>query len=151
MARLPPPMTMITSSIPEALASSTPYWIVGLSRSGSISFGCALVTGRNRVPRPAAVMIALRTGLAVIEANLAPGPGRRSAALLGQMKGELLEARVVDHHPRRRPLAVPGPHPGTLAIREVIQIVAHEPILRQALARIQRFAAPSWIAGFGQY
>src|SRR5437588_12678953 len=71
MARLPPPITMTTSSIPEASASSTPYWIVGLSRSGSISFGWALVTGRNRVPRPAAVMIALRTGLAVIEENLA--------------------------------------------------------------------------------
>src|SRR2546429_661153 len=117
MARFPPPVTMITCSMPDAIASSTPYWIVGLSKSGSISFGCALVTGRNRVPRPAAVMIALRTGLAVIEANLAPGPGRRSAALLGQMKGERLEARVFDHHPRRRPLAAPGlPEPLAAAV-----------------------------------
>src|SRR5665811_140423 len=30
MARLPPPVTMITCSIPLAIASSTPYWIVGL-------------------------------------------------------------------------------------------------------------------------
>src|SRR5258708_6062025 len=52
---------MITCSIPLAIASSTPYWIVGLSTSGSISFGWALVTGRNRVPRPAAGKIALRT------------------------------------------------------------------------------------------
>src|SRR5256884_823596 len=59
--RLPPPVTMITCSIPLAIASSTPYWMVGLSTSGSISFGWALVTGRKRVPRPAAGKIALRT------------------------------------------------------------------------------------------
>src|SRR5207249_3404746 len=47
MARLPPPVTMITCSIPLAIASSTPYWIVGLSTRGSISFGCAFVTGRK--------------------------------------------------------------------------------------------------------
>src|ERR1019366_4771710 len=69
MARLPPPVTMITCSIPLAMASSTPYWMVGLSTSGSISFGCALVTGRNRVPRPAAGKIALRTAGIVIRAT----------------------------------------------------------------------------------
>ena len=42
-------------------ASSTPYWMIGLSTSGSISFGCALVAGRNRVPRPAAGKTTLRT------------------------------------------------------------------------------------------
>ena len=42
-------------------ASSMPYWIIGLSTSGSISFGCALVAGRNRVPRPAAGNTTLRT------------------------------------------------------------------------------------------
>src|SRR2546427_8791555 len=61
MARLPPPVTMITCSIPLAIASSTPYWIVGLSTSGSISLGWALVAGRKRVPRPAAGNTALRT------------------------------------------------------------------------------------------
>src|SRR5437879_3361401 len=70
MARLPPPMTMITSSIPESIASSTPYWMVGLSTRGSISLGCALVTGRKRVPSPAAVMIALRTGVRLIRHNV---------------------------------------------------------------------------------
>src|SRR5258706_5402131 len=39
---------------PDATASSTPYWIIGLSTSGSISFGCAFVAGRHRVPSPAA-------------------------------------------------------------------------------------------------
>src|SRR5437870_13211909 len=47
-------------SAPEATASSTPYWMIGLSTSGSISFGWALVAGRKRVPRPAAGKIALR-------------------------------------------------------------------------------------------
>src|SRR6202023_2804001 len=60
MARLPPPVTMITCSMPLAMASSTPYWMVGLSTSGSISFGCAFVTGKKRVPRPAAGKIPLR-------------------------------------------------------------------------------------------
>src|SRR5579863_4967873 len=47
--------------IPECMASSTPYWISGLSTTGSISFGCAFVAGRNRVPSPAAGNTALRT------------------------------------------------------------------------------------------
>ena len=40
-------------SAPAASASSTAYWISGLSTIGNISFGLALVAGRNRVPRPA--------------------------------------------------------------------------------------------------
>src|SRR5690348_2107311 len=35
--------------------------MIGLSTSGSISFGCALVAGRKRVPSPAAGKTALRT------------------------------------------------------------------------------------------
>ncbi|GAB3758699.1 hypothetical protein GCM10027599_26430 [Yimella radicis] len=33
-----------------------------MSTTGSISFGIALLAGRNRVPRPAAGMTAFRTG-----------------------------------------------------------------------------------------
>lgn len=51
---LPLPVIMSMSSMPEATASSTTYWIVGLSNTGNISLGCALVAGRKRVPRPAA-------------------------------------------------------------------------------------------------
>jgi hypothetical protein len=40
------------------MASSTMYWMVGLSTIGSISFGIALVAGKNLVPSPAAGMIA---------------------------------------------------------------------------------------------
>src|SRR5690242_206184 len=41
------------SVMPAAAASSTAYWISGLSTTGSISFGLALVAGRNRLPSPA--------------------------------------------------------------------------------------------------
>ena len=58
------PVTSSTSSSPAATASSTTYWIAGLSTTGSISLGVALVAGRNRVPRPATVTTALRTGRA---------------------------------------------------------------------------------------
>ena len=50
MARLPWPLTMRISSMPLASASSTMYWMVGLSTIGSISFGVAFVAGRKRVP-----------------------------------------------------------------------------------------------------
>src|SRR5512139_2950285 len=53
MARLLRPVMKIMSVIPAAAASSTAYWISGLSTTGSISFGLALVTGRKRVPSPA--------------------------------------------------------------------------------------------------
>src|SRR5436309_14056589 len=50
-------------STPEPTAASTPYWIIGLSTTGSISFGCAFVAGRKRVPRPAAGMTAFVTDM----------------------------------------------------------------------------------------
>src|SRR5271166_6436295 len=61
MEFLPLPVTMMTCSIPEATHSSTTYWICGLSTTVNISFGCAFVAGRKRVPRPAAGRTALRT------------------------------------------------------------------------------------------
>ena len=47
------PVTKIMSVIPAATASSTAYWISGLSTIGIISLGLALVAGRNRLPSPA--------------------------------------------------------------------------------------------------
>src|SRR5579863_4905614 len=61
MACLPRPVMMRIWLQPEAMASSTPYWMMGLSTSGSISLGWALVAGRKRVPRPAAGKTALRS------------------------------------------------------------------------------------------
>src|SRR5690349_5800183 len=60
MARLLRPVMKIISVMPAATASSTAYWIRGLSTIGSISFGCALVAGRKRLPRPATGKTALR-------------------------------------------------------------------------------------------
>src|SRR5690606_20285035 len=45
-----------------ATASSTAYWLSGLSTMGSSSLGMALVAGRKRVPRPATGKTALRMG-----------------------------------------------------------------------------------------
>jgi hypothetical protein len=45
--------------------------MIGLSTSGSISFGCALVAGRKRVPRPAAGKTALRMTWAHVTGALA--------------------------------------------------------------------------------
>ena len=55
------PVMMRMSVRPARTASSTTSWIEGVSISGSISLGCALVAGRNRVPRPAAGMTAFLT------------------------------------------------------------------------------------------
>src|SRR3984957_14262538 len=61
MDRLLRPVMSSTSSRPAETASSTTYWISGLSTTGSISLGIALVAGRNRVPRPPTGNTALRT------------------------------------------------------------------------------------------
>ena len=47
------PVMKIKSVNPASSASSTAYWISGLSTTVSISFGVALVAGRNREPCPA--------------------------------------------------------------------------------------------------
>ena len=67
MVVLPRPVTMMISVQPAATASSTPYWMRGLSTRQSISLGVALVAGRKRVPRPAAGKTALRIFWGVIE------------------------------------------------------------------------------------
>src|SRR5690606_33311817 len=66
MARLFRPVTKMSTSAPAATASSAAYWMSGLSTTGSISLGLALVAGRNRVPKPATGNTALRTGLFAI-------------------------------------------------------------------------------------
>src|SRR5664279_2068453 len=55
------PVTMRTSRSPARVASSTTYWMAGLSTTDSISLGVALVAGRKRVPIPAAGITALVT------------------------------------------------------------------------------------------
>src|SRR6185436_19161723 len=93
---------MITCSMPAATASSTAYWITGLSTRGSISFGCALVAGRDRVPHPAAGNTALRTRIEPHERGRAgerdgpagripPGPSGTRSGLGRQRADELLD------------------------------------------------------------
>src|SRR5512139_648163 len=59
MARLDAPVTKTRRVAPAARASSVAYWISGLSTTGSISLGLALVAGRKRVPNPATGKTAL--------------------------------------------------------------------------------------------
>jgi hypothetical protein len=60
MARLAAPVMNTSRVAPAASASSTAYWMSGLSTTGSISLGLALVAGRKRVPRPATGNTAVR-------------------------------------------------------------------------------------------
>src|SRR5258708_33438005 len=55
------PVMNTNSCAPALIASCTAYWISGLSTTGSISLGMALVAGRNRVPSPPTGKMALRT------------------------------------------------------------------------------------------
>ena len=61
MARLLLPVTIRISSMPDAMASSTMNWMVGLSTIGNISFAMAFVAGKKRVPNPAAGITAFLT------------------------------------------------------------------------------------------
>src|SRR3990167_191272 len=69
MFRLDQPVTMMISSIPALTASSTTYWMIGLSTIGSISLGKALVWGKNRVPNPAAGITAFLIFIYLIKLN----------------------------------------------------------------------------------
>jgi hypothetical protein len=60
MARLDEPVMNTRRLAPAPSASSTAYWMSGLSTTGSISLGLALVAGKKRVPRPATGNTAVR-------------------------------------------------------------------------------------------
>src|SRR5690349_3852019 len=79
---------MISCSMPAATASSTAYWMTGLSTSGSISLGCALVAGRKRVPQPAAVMTAFLTRKRCLPEWSGELSGKSAGELSGDCSGE---------------------------------------------------------------
>ena len=87
------PVTISTSVRPAATASSTTYWIAGLSTTGSISLGVALVAGRNRVPRPAAGTTALVTGARVRVVCHAPHPNGPGVPLTSVPPGTCQRSR----------------------------------------------------------
>src|SRR5512133_519474 len=76
----------MTSRTPAATASSTMYWIVGMSTIGRSSLGTALVAGRNRVPRPAAGITAFRIFVVAMAGTLAKGgrPADRDSVCRGR-------------------------------------------------------------------
>src|SRR5690349_12628476 len=78
----------IMSVMPAAAASSTAYWISGLSTIGSISFGLALVTGRKRLPRPATGKTAFVMGSCLPVRGEAPGDERTQSILVEHRQSE---------------------------------------------------------------
>src|SRR5438874_1491285 len=96
--------------MPARTASSTTYWIAGLSTIGSISLGVAFVAGRKRVPNPAAGMTALVTG-ALMAATLVGSvrrDGLRDAPLVASLGLRDVEREVGRTDERRRAVAVVG-------------------------------------------
>src|SRR5215217_8109917 len=99
---------MMTCSMPAATASSTAYWITGLSTSGSISFGCAFVAGRKRVPQPAAGKTAFRTRKGTSDV-WGQGSGQSTIGPIRDLRLGLVErAHETPHGPieRDRPIEV---------------------------------------------
>src|SRR5690625_2004353 len=94
----------MNSSIPAALASSSAYWIKGLSTTGSISFGIDLVAGRKRVPRPATG----NTALWILLLIKPPVPGE-AAGLKGP--GSLASGCATSLQPVRTETTLPQSDP----------------------------------------
>src|SRR5262245_13652496 len=107
MAFFPRPVTMMMLVSPAATASSITYWMIGLSTSGSISFGCALVAGRKRVPSPAAGKTALRILAIRIDASTAfracyPARSHRGESFVLDLKRVVDDKEQVLERLRRR-------------------------------------------------
>src|SRR6266508_2287224 len=135
------------SDRPARTASSTTYWIAGLSTRGSISFGWAFVAGRNRVPSPAAGMTAFFNRMT------APSPRkcqvyawrrchrerfRRDLRLFGQW---LLLVAGGGHHPVAT--GALGPVQGTVRrAQQVVRVAAVGGVGRHADADGQRDGVP---------
>ena len=105
------PQKMMTSFTPAATTSSTAYWIKGLSTSGSISLGTALVAGKKRVPMPAAGITALRIFFTAMLPTALPLCFARSLAddsrerrprrrTMVSLLGYLRFSRALQAHPR---------------------------------------------------
>src|SRR3954470_1796849 len=115
IARLCRPVTKIMSVMPAAAASSTAYWMSGLSTTGIISLGLALVTGRKRLPNPATGNTAFLSlaisapqdfaqlrlidhrhaeALRLLELGSRLDPGHHIVSLLRHRRGHLVPARL---------------------------------------------------------
>src|ERR1700730_11452057 len=107
MARFEAPVMNTRRVAPADSASSTAYWIKGLSTTGSISLGLALVAGRNRVPRPATGNTAVR--MADVEFVLIKffscGLLVQALSLTSRYAAKYMPAHSCGGHPGRRPCA----------------------------------------------
>src|ERR1051326_7447849 len=87
---------MTSLSSPESRASSIPYCRIGLSTSGSISFGMTFVAGKNRVPKPAQGKTQVRSsrliGRRVSEGGARRAEGGRRSAEGGARRAEARKA-----------------------------------------------------------
>ena len=95
--RLPRPVMTRMSVIPFWTASSTTYWMAGLSTRASISLGWALAAGRNRVPRPAAGMTAFLTDVGhgrLFYHRLGPSRSSSESEYTWHSSGESASCRV---------------------------------------------------------
>src|SRR3954470_18987401 len=99
MAGLPGWFTITTSVIPAPAASAMTSSRVGVVTIGASSLGTALVKGRNRVPRPAAGISALRTGELILRSVTGqyswggrPGPRRRQGRAARRTDGRAARA-----------------------------------------------------------
>src|SRR5437764_9163364 len=90
MTDLPRPVTRMTWVAPAFTASSTISWMVGVSTIGSISFGTVLVTGRKRVPSPAAGMTTLRSGCFMAAGKVAKGSDAGQRYIVSGMRCALV-------------------------------------------------------------
>src|SRR5690242_15813868 len=100
MARLPRPVITSTSVSPARTASSTTYWMAGLSTIGSISLGWLLVAGRKRVPRPAAGSTAFVTAYSDTPKTLPPVTRRlaQTVLLAAHQPPQVRSVPEDDHH-----------------------------------------------------
>src|SRR5205809_3660861 len=74
MAFFPRPVTIVILRMPASTASSITYWMRGLSTSGNISLGWALVAGKKRVPKPAAGKTAFEMLMRLLAPQIIVGP-----------------------------------------------------------------------------
>ena len=132
--------------MPARTASSTTYWIAGRSTTGSISFGCALVAGRNRVPNPAAGTTAFAHTLGHRRSPPVERPGRDSGTRAHSSgSGTVVATLPVRHAAVPRWGSSPRRSRPMLARWRAITITAHP-----ASAATSRPGAPSAPAAAGR-
>src|SRR5947209_3571883 len=124
---------MRMSRRPARTASSTTYWIAGLSTTGSISFGCAFVAGRKRVPRPAAGMTALLTATLMASPSSHPSSGLLDSVSAPRLRTVERAVGGCDQVAHRRAVIRAGRHAHRDRDRDH-DLVHHERMLRDRLA-----------------